>query len=97
MGLRAVLSQHLLPSIETDGKRELALEVMYNTSPIASAIRFGKLESIDNCILTGRSDGMITLDESVRQLLEAGRIERETAEHFVSDVSLLRRHRGRSY
>jgi twitching motility protein PilT len=97
MGLRAVLSQHLLPSIDPEAKRELALEVMYNTSPIASAIRFGKLESIDNCILTGRSDGMVTLDESVRQLLEEGKIEQETAEHFVSDVSLLRRKRGRSF
>ncbi len=98
MGLRAVLSQHLLPSIDPEAKRELALEVMYNTSPVAAAIRFGKLESIDNCILTGRSDGMITLDESVRQLLEDGKIEQETAEHFVSDKSvLLRRGRGRSF
>ena len=96
-GIGAVLSQHLLPSIDPEAKRELALEVMYNTSPIASAIRFGKLESIDNCILTGRSDGMVTLDESVRQLLEEGKIEQETAEHFVSDVSLLRRKRGRSF
>ena len=97
MGLRAVLSQHLLPSIEPGSKRELALEIMYNNSPIASSIRFGKLESIDNCILTGRAEGMVTLDESVRQLLEQGKIEEETAEHFVSDVSLLHRRRGKHF
>ncbi len=97
MGLRAVLSQHLLPSIDPGSKRELALEVMYNNSPIASSIRFGKLESIDNCILTGRAEGMMTLDEAVRQLLEQGKIEEETAEHFVSDVSALHRRRGRHF
>jgi twitching motility protein PilT len=57
---------------------------MYNTAPIAAAIRFGKIESIDNNILTGRGEGMLTLDESIRRLLGDGRISRETAEHYVS-------------
>jgi twitching motility protein PilT len=93
MGLRAVVSQHLLPSSEAGAKRHLALEIMFNNSPIASAIRFGKIESIDNCILTGRAAGMITLDESVRRLWLAGKIERHTAERFVTDITLLdRRH-----
>jgi twitching motility protein PilT len=93
MGLRSVVSQHLLPSAQPGTKRHLALEVMFNNSPIASAIRFSKLESIDNCILTGRAAGMITLDESVRRLLLANKIDRQTAEHFVSDISLLDRRR----
>jgi len=91
IGLRAVISQHLLPSIEPDLKRELALEIMFNNAPIASAIRFAKLESIDNNILTGRADGMITLDESVKRLLKAGKISWETADRFVSDKTFLRR------
>lgn len=74
LSLRAVVSQHLLPSSMHGSKRELALEIMFNNHPIASAIRQGKLESIDNCILTGRSDGMLTLDESIRRLVEDGRI-----------------------
>ena len=89
MSLRSVVSQHLLPSCQLDAKRELALEIMFNNAPIASAIRIGKLESIDTCILTGRADGMITLDESVKRLLQMNRISRETAEHFVSDQRLL--------
>lgn len=76
LALRAVVSQHLLPSSMHGSKRELALEIMFNTHPIASAIRQGKLESIDNCILTGRSDGMVTLEESMRRLMESGRIAR---------------------
>lgn len=89
LSLRAVLSQHLLPSVRPGEKRVLALEVMFNNSPIASAIRFGKIESIDNNILTGRGEGMLTLDESVRRLLKDGRITRETAEHYVSSTDRL--------
>ncbi|MCA9128060.1 MAG: PilT/PilU family type 4a pilus ATPase [Planctomycetales bacterium] len=85
MSLRAVISQHLLPSWPEGGKRELALEVLFNTSPMASAIRMGKLESIDTNIITGRADGMVPLDESVRQLLEAGKITAETAELYFSE------------
>ncbi len=82
MSLRAVVSQHLLPSEEGD-KRELALEVMFNTNPIASAIRLGKIESIDTGIMTGRADGMVSLAESIRQLQDSGRISRETAARFL--------------
>ncbi len=90
LSLRAVVSQHLLASAFPDEKRVLALEIMFNNHPIASAIRFGKLESIDNSILTGKSEGMIPLDESVKRLFQGGRISRETAEHFVSSTGRLR-------
>jgi twitching motility protein PilT len=89
MSLRAIVSQRLLPGTEKGGKRHLALEVMWNTLPIASAIRTNKLESIDNYIQTGRDDGMFTFDESVKQLLRAGKITRATAEQNVKDVSYL--------
>ena len=89
LGLRAVISQHLLPSSSPDQKRELALEIMLSNAPIANAIRTGKLQSIDNCILTGREAGMIALDESIRRMLDVGRITRQTADRFVSDPSVL--------
>jgi twitching motility protein PilT len=91
MSLRAVVSQRLLPGLERGDKRHLALEVLWNTHPIASAIRTGKIESIDNYLTTGREDGMISFDESVRQLLIAGKISRTTAEKNVNDRSLLYR------
>jgi twitching motility protein PilT len=89
--LRAVISQHLLPAMRPNQKRELALEIMFTNPAIASAIRFGKLETIDNYIVTGRADGMLSLDESVKRLLNASKITRETAEFFVSDKAFLRR------
>lgn len=88
--LRAVVSQHLLPSVD-NGKRRLALEIMVNNNPIASAIRLGKLESIDTGIVTGRGEGMMSLDESLRRLLRNGEITREVAERYATDTTILNR------
>ncbi|MEE2936604.1 MAG: PilT/PilU family type 4a pilus ATPase [Planctomycetota bacterium] len=89
IGLRLVVCQHLLPSATPGQKRELALEVMLNTNPIAAAIRTGRIDSLDNAILTGRKDGMLLLDDSIKNLYREARIDRETAERFISDKSLL--------
>jgi twitching motility protein PilT len=89
MSLRAIISQRLLPGVNKGDKRQLALEVMWNTHPIASAIRTNKLESIDNYIQTGRDDGMFTFDESVKQLWRAGKISRAVAEQNVRDMTYL--------
>jgi twitching motility protein PilT len=62
---------------------------MFNTLPIAAAIRTGRIESIDNNIQTGRSDGMYLLEDTVSRLLREGRITRETALRFVSDPRIL--------
>jgi twitching motility protein PilT len=91
MSLQAIVSQRLLPDIERGEKRHLALEVLWNTYPIASAIRSGKVESIDNYLLTGREEGMVSFDESLRQLLKAEKITRQVAEQNVRDVSMLNR------
>src|SRR5579871_5879046 len=80
MSLRAILSQRLLPGVDPTGKRQLAIEVLWNTHPIASAIRNGKVESIDTYLTTGREDGMLSFDESIRQLLKADKISRTVAE-----------------
>ena len=90
-GLRAVICQHLLPSIFAGEKRELALEVMYNADPVAAAIRSARFDSIDNAILTGRKDGMIAFDESIKRLCKEERISESTARRFISDPDLLRR------
>jgi twitching motility protein PilT len=91
LSLRAVVAQRLLPDPVPGKKRHLALEVMWNTYPIASAIRTGKVESIDNYLLAGRNDGMVSLDESVRVLLKDGKINREVAEQNVRDQTMLPR------
>ncbi len=89
--IRAIVCQRLLPSNIEGERQELALEIMFNTAAIGSAIRSGKLESIDNYILTGRAEGMSSMDESIRRLLAADDISRETAEQFISDRALINR------
>jgi twitching motility protein PilT len=91
LSLRAVVAQRLLPDVRRGAKRHLALEVLWNTHPVAAAIRLGKIESIDNYLVTGRAEGMVSFDESVRQLLQAGKITREVAEQSVSELSVLNR------
>src|SRR5262249_7988806 len=88
LNLRAIISQRLLSGVRRGATRHLALEVLWNTHPIASAIRQGKVESIDNYLLTGRDEGMVSFDESVRVLLRAGKITRETAEQNVRELSM---------
>ncbi len=91
LSLRAVVAQRLLPDAGKGGKRHLALEVLWNTNPIASGIRQGKLESLDNYLLTGKEEGMLSFDESIRQLLRAGKITRPVAEQNVREPSMLSR------
>jgi twitching motility protein PilT len=91
MSLRAVISQRLLPDVDRAAKRHLAIEVLWNTNPIASSIRSGKLESIDNYLITNREEGMISFDESIRKLWRAGKITREVAERNVREMTILDR------
>ncbi len=65
--------------------------MLWNTHPIASAIRSGKVESIDTYLLTGREDGMLSFDESIRQLLRAGKITQGVAAENVADATMLNR------
>lgn len=90
-GLRSVICQRLLDSSIEGEKQELALEVLFQNSAIGAAIRTGKLESVDNYILTGRSDGMISMDESIKRLVNSGAITVETAEMHLNDKAYLNR------
>ena len=91
LSLKTIISQRLLPDIKPGNKRHLALEILWNCAPIASAIRQGKLESIDNYLLTRRDEGMQGFDEAIRQLWQRDKITREVAERNVRDPSSLGR------
>lgn len=95
LALRSVVSQHLLPAATEGEKRALALEVMHVNMPIRSAIRFGKIESIESAIQTGKRDAMYTLDEDLQRLAMTGRISMDTAQRFAKDPDSMNSHRGR--
>ena len=63
----------------------LALEIMHVNNPVRVAIKFGKIDSIESAIQTGKRDGLITLDEDLQNLLVQGKISLETARRFAKD------------
>jgi twitching motility protein PilT len=75
--LRAITSQRLLPG--TDGQSHVALETLFITRAVSALIRDNRTFQIGSIMQTGKSQGMKLLDDSLRELLEAGRISEEVA------------------
>jgi twitching motility protein PilT len=76
--LLAVLSQALLPRIDTDGM-VAAYEFMVNTPAISNLIRENKTFRIDSAIQTGKKFGMQLLDEHLLELYNSGKVSAEEA------------------
>lgn len=76
--LEGVLSQTLLRS--TDGRsRVMALEIMLGIPAIRNLIREGKTHQMETIIQGGGALGMQTLDQSLKNLLTAGKVTFEEA------------------
>jgi len=75
--LCAVISQLLCQKQE--GGRVAAHEILLSHSSLPHCIRKGALASIRNIIEQNRNEGMISMDASLRQLLEAGVITQNEA------------------
>jgi twitching motility protein PilT len=74
--LRGIISQQLVPRSDGAG-RELALEVLVNTPAVAATIRDGKTFMLPGIMQTGKNVGMITMDESLRNLYSQGLVSQE--------------------
>lgn len=79
--LRAVVAQQLLPGVK--GGRVSAREILINTPAVANMIKENKIDQIKSVIQTGVKDGMLTMENSVKQLLKDKLISEETAEKRV--------------
>ncbi|MGH8272851.1 MAG: type IV pilus twitching motility protein PilT [Gammaproteobacteria bacterium] len=75
--LRAVISQTLLK--KNGGGRIAAWEIMIGTPAIRNLIREGKVAQMYSAIQTGQGEGMMTLDQSLKNLLSSGAISRADA------------------
>jgi twitching motility protein PilT len=76
--LKYVIAQRLLPAKE--GRRQVAVfEILKGTTNIANMIRDEKTFQIHSAMQIGRSLGMQTLDEALRDLLRRDQISGETA------------------
>lgn len=75
--LQAVISQVLVKRV--DGGRVAAHEVMIGTQAVRSLIREDRVPQLYGMIQAGRKFGMITLDQSLKDLVERGQIGRRDA------------------
>ncbi len=85
--LVAIVSERLVPAIA--GGRVPALEIMISNPAIRNLIRERKIFSIDSVIQTGMTEGMVTLDYSLAQLVKDKKITPENAElHSLHPLEL---------
>jgi twitching motility protein PilT len=76
--IEGIVAQTLLPS--RDGKgRVAALEVLVGVPALRNLIREDKTAQIPSVIQTGAQHGMISLDQSLRDLVMQGKLAREVA------------------
>lgn len=89
--LRGIISQQLIPSIDGSG-RELAIELLVNTPAVSNCIREGKTYMLPGIMQTGKNVGMITMDDSLRQLYNKGSISQEETLFRSEDKSQMRQY-----
>jgi twitching motility protein PilT len=78
LAMSAVIAQQLVPGV--DGvNRWPAVEIMIATDAVRALIRKGDDHQLRSQISVGRADGMTTMEQSLADLVKAGRITRETA------------------
>ncbi len=88
--LKAVITQRLIPG--ADGKSmELALEILIGNLSVANLIRDHKTYQLYSTMQMGKKLGMRLMDESIVELLEAGKITLDAAIANVENLVLLKR------
>ena len=80
--LRGVISQVLIKRI--DGGRVAALEVLIGTPAVSNLIREGKTFQIPGIIQTGKKEGMLPMDQAIRNLMDAGLISMDEAYGYLT-------------
>jgi twitching motility protein PilT len=84
--LKYVICQQLLPLADGSG-RCLAAEVLVATSAVRSLIRESRIHQIPSAMQTGVNLGMMTLDQSLDELVRQGKVSREIAEEYRLTLS----------
>jgi len=87
--LRAIVTQLLLPGVQP-GRLVPATERMFVTHAIAHKIREGRGHQITDLILTGRGEGMVTLEMSLAELVKRGQISMSTARGAARNPDVMR-------
>lgn len=91
LALLAVVAQQLVPAMDGAG-RYPAVEIMLGTPAIRNLIRTANDHQIRSQIQTGGAEGMLTMDQSLAELVRARRVSRETALahcHHTEELKML--------
>jgi twitching motility protein PilT len=78
LALLAVIAQQLVPGVDSV-TRWPAAEIMIATDAVRALIRKGDDHQLRSSLSVGKAEGMITMEQSLVELVRAGRIDRETA------------------
>lgn len=86
--LKGVISQTLLRRAQGSG-RVLATEVMVQTPAVLNLIREGEVQQLYSVMQTGSAQGMHTMDQSLRALVEHGVVSQREAQALLEDPRAL--------
>lgn len=81
--LKCIISQKLVPSL--DGKRALAKEVLVVNSSVRSAIKNNNTSEIYQMMHEGNAQGMNTMEQDLKRLVEARKISDKEAINFANN------------
>jgi twitching motility protein PilT len=85
--LRGVICQRMITTV--DGKLTPALEIMLNTPLVRKLIEENRLDKLPAAIETGTDDGMLTFNQSLFNLVKAGRVTEKEALSKASNPQAL--------
>jgi twitching motility protein PilT len=91
LALVAIVTQQLVPAAD-NANRYPAVEVLMATTAIRNLIRTGQDHQIRSHISTGRAEGMMTMEQSLAELVGSGHILRDTAFSHCYNVAELRQY-----
>jgi twitching motility protein PilT len=86
--LRAVVAQRLLPRKHGEGRLP-AIELLRVNRAVASLIREGKSAQLASVLQSGRRDGMLALERSLADRVQAGEIDVDAAVATANDPEAL--------
>ena len=75
--LRGVVCQRMVPTV--DGKMTPALEIMTNSPLVRKMLEENRLDKLTAAVETGADDGMCTFNQSLFNLVKAGRVTEKEA------------------
>lgn len=93
--LMAVVTQQLVPTVDGKG-RAVAAEVMVATPAIRNLIREGKVHQITTSMQAGAQHGMVTMDQSLSELVKRNKISYEMGVERCANIEDFDRLLGRA-